>query len=130
MTALLDLLTSADADRLARVFCDKPGLYAVRMAKGAVEYPLEITHRPTPDPATGEINWERPHWWEIRLCGELIGEPSISFPCERDWFGRPIDDAEFQYLLAHRTWARDHAPDRAEAHAYRPVDFLSTPPVF
>jgi len=113
-----------------RVWCDKPGFYAVQLRRGGVEVGLKITHGPTPDPETGEP-LDRSWWWQLWVNGEEIGEPSTVQPDEIKpggrYTGREITEADYEFLVAHREWAAKHAPDRPEAHPRAPVDFNTMP---
>ena len=75
--------------------------------------------------------------------GEVLARWSLSFNERqaildganielRIWtYGRPIDQAEYDYLSADRDWCRRHAPERLEADTprdYFRVDLM--PPIF
>ena len=110
------MVTSAD-----RVYCgDRPGFYAVRMAKGAVEIACEVGYGPTVDPATGEP-LDRSWYWTVAFDGEV--PPSYSSPAvyPRLLIGRPIDRAEDEFIVADRAWARAHAPSSPEAQPRKSI---------
>lgn len=45
-------------------------------------------------------------------------------------FGEPVDEAEYQYLLATARWAREHSPDHPAANPRRPIKLHELPPVY
>lgn len=116
-----------------RTYLQGTGLFAVRMAAGAVEVGLAITHGPTLDPVSGEA-LDRSWWWNYTLNGEVYAEPTIRQEDHKGFVrfdtGRPIDQAMYDYLLKHRKWARDHAPTRPEANPREAVDFNAAPPIY
>jgi hypothetical protein len=110
-----------------RVYADKPGFYAVRMARGAVEVACKVSHGPTCDPETGEP-LDRSWHWTIEINGKVAHSgPGV---WERLLVGRPIDEAEYRFLLADRQWASEFAPSSPEANPSRRVDSASIPMPF
>lgn len=108
-----------------------PGLYAWRFVKGAVEVGAEIRYAPTPDPDFPDNPQDRSPLWWANVNGQEDPEPQPT-PSETVWsiyvFGRRIDRAEYQFLLADREWAREHAPHRPEANPTKPVDLRTMDP--
>lgn len=102
----------------------EPGLWAVRLRRGAVEVAARIFwcgHEPG-DP---DNELERPF-----LDAEINGD---RVPPDEVWHrrGRVISPAEYRFLIADRTWARDHAPEDPAANPLQAVDLLTVkPPTF
>lgn len=109
-------------------YADHPGLYAVKLVKGGVDVALKITHQPTPDPVTGEINWERPYVWTYIVNGQIAYEDMTPNP--KLYIGREIQESEYRWLLADRAYAAQYAKHLPEAMPDKPVDIRSLPPVF
>ena len=107
-----------------------PGLYAWRAIKGGPEIAARIRHEPTRDPVTGEP-LDRSWYWSADIDGATDLSPGVT-PSDNCWnisiFGRPIDEAEYRYLVANSEWARQHAPATPEADPWSSVD-LNTAPV-
>jgi len=118
----------SDTERRARCYCDFPGWFAVRQVRRGPEVALQVQHQPTPDPTTGEINWERPHIWTYTLGGKIVHEDMAR--CPRIWIGREIDQAEYDFLLADRHWAAENAPHTPEAQPDQAGDLRKMEPVF
>jgi hypothetical protein len=117
--------TASDLERRARIYCDKPGLYATKLVRGGVEVALKIVHEPTRDPLTGEA-LDRSWYWSVYVSGELYGEPTIHVPT-RLYIGRAIDQAEYDFLVADRKWAADYAPSTPEAQPTQRASLESIP---
>lgn len=104
-----------------------PGLYAVRLAKGAVEVACEVTHGPAIDPLTGET-LDRSWMWTICINGEVKHcSPAVY---SRMLLGRPISRADYEFMLADRQWAREFAPGLPEAQPTKRVDISTLPMPF
>lgn len=114
---------STRPDRLDRDYVqEKPGLYAVRLAKGAVEVACLVSHDVARDPETGEP-LDRSLWWVVEIDGKPVhGAPS---PYERMLIGREIDQSEFDYLLARTAHARMHRPSSPEANPRERVNLAT-----
>lgn len=77
---------------------DKPvaGLYKMRLVRNGPWVPVRIWFAPSCDPATGEECDRSPHWQ-----AEINGQP-----CDSIWSawpscsGRPIDEADYHFMLA------------------------------
>lgn len=110
----------------------EPGYFQMRLTKGGVFVPARILYAPTRDPETNEP-LERSWYWHGIINGEPDPKPMPS-PTDRVmriWTGgRRIDKAEYDFLLADRTWAKQHAPDLPEARPNEAVDLAALPPVF
>lgn len=125
---------AAEDARFGRRRVDQPqaGLYAVRMRKGAVEVAARITYEPLRDPETGE-KLDRSYYFAAEINGEPDPDPQPE-PNDRVWrvyeFGRRIERAEYDFLLADRAWAAEHAPELPEADPTKPIDLLKTPVPF
>lgn len=94
--------------------------------RGGPEVGLKITHGPTPDPATGEINLERTHWWMVWINGKESGEPTIA-PPTRMFIGREIEQTEYDFLVADRAWAAKYSPQAPEATPDKKIDIRKLP---
>lgn len=110
----------SDQTRRARVYCDYPGYFAVRLIKGGPEVGLRILHEATRDPETGET-LDRSFYYRTVLNGHEFGEPSIQPPAKL-WIGREISETEYRYLLEDRRWAAEHAPHLPEAQPDKRAD--------
>lgn len=119
----------SDQARRARVYCDKPGIYAVRLVKNGTEAALRLTYEPAPDPATGEINLDRSHWWRVFINGREVGDPSLQPPTTL-YIGRPVEQWEYDFILADHAWAQQNDPHSPEADPYRGKDLRTARPVF
>ena len=100
----------------------RAGLYAIRLVKGAPRSAVRIWHGPPADPVTGEL-LDRSWRWQVTLNG-------VSCPLDRVWpscVGDPIDRATYDFLVADRRWAAQHAPHLPEAQPDRPVDWSTAP---
>lgn len=117
--------TASDLARRERIYCDKPGLYAVRLIRGGVEVALKVTHEPTRDPESGE-SLDRSFYWSVYASGKLVGEPTIHVPT-RLYIGRAIDQAEYDFLVADRNWAAEYAPETPEAQPTQRLSLASIP---
>lgn len=111
---------TSDHARRQRVYCDKPGTYAVTLIKGGAEVPLRIIHAPPNDPETDEP-LDRSWYWRTIVNGQEYGEPSIQPPAKL-WIGREISETEYRYMLEDRRWAATHAPHLPEAQPEKRVD--------
>jgi hypothetical protein len=102
------------------------------MVRGGVLVPVRIWFGPAV--INGEEQ-DRGHDWRCEIDGrtDLIeGDRAagywcrVALPIDRAWpycARRPITAAEYQYLVAHAGWAREHAPDHPKAQPRKPVDF-------
>lgn len=110
----------------------RPGLFELRLKKGAVLVAAAISHSPTPDPLTGE-RLARSYWWKVSLAGQEVGEPTIE-PGQlimSIWTGaRRIDVARYRYLIALAKWAREHDPASPLANPREAVDLMVARPAF
>lgn len=100
----------------------EPGLWALRLAKGGVEVAARIfIAHTTRDPISGDFIDRSPH-----LAAEINGKPADPYEV---WTrrGRPIDDAEFRYLIDDREHARNHRPNDPEANPRKPVSLANIP---
>lgn len=125
---------AAEDARFGRRGTDKPipGFYAWRFRKGAPEVGCEIAYGPTLDPDTGEA-LDRPYWWSVRISGHPDINPGL-VPGDTVWsvyiFGRRIERAEYEFLVADRQWAAEHAPDLPEAKPRESIRLSAMPPLF
>lgn len=104
----------------------QPGMWAVRLVAGGPEVAAGIFRRlrRAPDPAApaniqGECN---------TLEAYLDGRP-VRLAAVWERRGRPIDRAEYDFLLADRAWAKRHAPHLPEARPTERADLRLVPPI-
>jgi hypothetical protein len=104
----------------------EPGFYKLRLARGG-PWVAAIIFRPCPiefDPETFQ-HVDRVYHLQAEIDGKSV-------ELLRVWeYGRPVDQAEYEYLCGDRDWCRRHAPERLEAATprdYFRVDLL--PPIF
>ncbi|HEV2674106.1 MAG TPA: hypothetical protein VGV37_06150 [Aliidongia sp.] len=107
---------------------DAPGLYAVRMRKGAVEVACKVAYGPSRDPLTGET-LDRSPMWSIWINKPDTEEPDYCSPAVRPHLllGRPLDRSEYEFLLADRRWASEFAPSSPEANPKQRVEMSAIP---
>lgn len=107
---------------------EAPGLYAVRMRKGAVEVACKVAYGPARDPLTGEV-LDRSFMWSIWINKPSTAEPDYCSPAVRPYMliGRPINEGDYRHMLAVSDWARDYAPASPEANPRRPVEIAAIP---
>jgi hypothetical protein len=101
----------------------EPGLWAIRLARGGAEVAARIFWR---DHQAG--NPEKKLFLP-ELVAEINGQ---AVELDRVWHtrGRAIDQAEYDFLIADRKWAKEHAPEDPAANPYQPVDLLTVKPPF
>ena len=104
-------------------YTDKPetGFYKMRLAKGA---PMvgAIIFIPCPiDPFYG-FPMDRPRHIEAMI----NGKPS---DVDRVWLSKSecITQAEYEYLIADRAWAKEYAPETPEAEPSKALSILEIP---
>ncbi|KKK66830.1 hypothetical protein LCGC14_2960120 [marine sediment metagenome] len=115
----------------------EPGFFKMRQTRGGPWVPAIIYRTCHCTVNGGDDNWS--HKW--RESCDRHPYPSSDLEAEIDgksvevtrvWpWGRPIDQAEYEYLCGDRDWCRRHAPERLEAATprdYFRVDLL--PPIF
>lgn len=111
----------------------RPGYWAVRVRKGAVEVGARIYWTACPHcAATIEPESFPPNVSERSptLAAEINGEPAT---LDEVWLrrGRPLSEADYRFLLADRAWAAQHAPADPAANPREPVNWLTAPlPLF
>jgi hypothetical protein len=112
------------------VYIDAPGHYATRLVKGGPEVGCRVTHGPVIDPVTGET-MDRGLRWHVEIDGKT--EHYGPAPHARLLLGRPITRSEYEFLIADRAWAREHAPHQPEARPREAVNLRTVaairPPV-
>lgn len=107
----------------------QPGYFAVRLVRGGVEVAAQILYGPSRDPVTNQP-LDRSWHYSVTLDGVPDADPR---PEPNDlvtmvWiYGRRIERAEYEFLLADRAWARRHRPDSPEAKPREAVDFTTMP---
>lgn len=120
--------SASELERRARIFCEKPGLYAVRLVKGGSEVALRIVHEPPKDPETGEP-LDRSFYWSVFENGlPAYGPDLVQSP--RLYIGRALEQWEYDFIIADRAWARENAPHSPEADPYLSVNLRTAKPVF
>lgn len=120
--------SAAELERRARIYCDKPGLFATKLVKGGVEVALKVLHEPPRDPETGEP-LDRSFYWSVYEDGRLVFGPELT-PCPRLYIGRAIEQWEYDFILDDHAWARANAPHLPEANPRQALDLRSAKPVF
>jgi DNA polymerase I len=111
-------------ERAARVMHKpEPGMWALRLAKGGVEVAARIfwiDH----EPGLPENLLDQP-FLDAEINGERVHP-------DRVWHSkiRAIDRAEYDFLVADRKWAKEHAPHDPAANPYQPVDPMTVKPPF
>lgn len=109
----------------------EPGLYAMRWNAKTPEMAARIRYERSLDPVTAKPV-DRSWFWHGDINGKDDPDPSPQ-PTERVWriwhsrHLRPIDQAEYDFLIRHRAWARSHAPTSPEAEPQRPANPNKTP---
>jgi hypothetical protein len=110
----------------------EPGYFQMRLVRGGVFVGARILHEPTRDPETGEP-LDRSWLWHGLIDNEPDPDASPA-PTERVlriWtYGRRIERAECEFLIADRAWARRNTPLAPEATPREPIDPLTAPPPF
>ncbi len=111
----------------------EPGFFQIRKVRGGPFVGARLIYGPPSDPETGEP-LDRSHEWETWIDGRLVRDPSpdpVAAGVYRVWtFGTPIAEAEYQFLVDHRAWARTNASDSPEANAGNPIDISTKRPLF
>lgn len=122
---MLDLRVSHD------ISTPTPGLYKMRLLKRdklgnrGPWVPVKIEFRPPKDPVTGELLDRSPSFHA------LLGDEEV--PIEKVWpwcAGEPIGEAEYEWRIALKQWATNHAPAEPEANPNKTVDLRQMPPLF
>ena len=72
-------------------------------------------------PDTGELLADEIMQAEV---GGAQANPELEWSFVR---GNPIDEAEFNYLMALQEWAAEHAPDEPMANPRQPISWLKVP---
>lgn len=105
------------------------GHYQVRLVKGGPLVPVRIWFGlPVID---GEQQDRAPRW-----CVEIDGKTTWRgelIPVEKAWpwcAKEPISSTDYEFMIAHAKWARDHQPDHPKAQPRKPVDYHSLKPRF
>lgn len=107
---------------------DKPeaGFYRTKLVRNGPWVGVRIWYDAPPDPDNPGELLDRSHRWQAEINGE-------SCDIWRVWpfvSGRPIDEAEYRYLMALTHHAKEHAPEMPEASPNKPVDPLTLPVPF
>jgi len=113
-------LQVADIDRPV------PGLYRLRLRKGAPWSPVKVWDSAERCKQTGELLED-----ENFHCLVNGKEVDPHHYAERiTCFGEPIDQNEYDYLLSLGRWAADHAPESPEANPNEAIDLNKMDPIF
>ena len=107
---------------------DKPvaGVYKTKLVRGGVWVPVRFEFGPPPDPENPAQRLDRSHRW-LAWIADDPADPYELWP----WCcGRPIDEAEYRYLMALSRHAKAHAPELPEADPTKPIDFHKSPVLF
>lgn len=110
----------------------EPGFYRLRLVKKGPMVPCRIRHEPPRDPETGEF-LDRSWYWHGDMAGQDDPDPSPE-PTQRVWRiwlsnHKPIEEAEYNFLVAEIVWAKQYAPEEPNANPRSPVK-LKTVPTF
>lgn len=111
------------------------GHYATRLVRGGPRVPVRIWYGQA---IVGGEEQDRAPGWFVEIDGRTdrveFGEDGyrcrVPLDVEKVWphcAKEPITEAEYQYLVAHAGWAREHSPDHPKAQPRKPVDWLTTP---
>ncbi|TNE38286.1 MAG: hypothetical protein EP345_17360 [Sphingomonadales bacterium] len=117
-------IASAVPDELNPAMTLIEGLYRIRRG---VWRPIAIWHGRPLDPVTHEP-LDRSLRWNVLYCGRPIFDFTSVWPkCSAD----PIDQAEYDYLIARHEWAKAHDKRDPFASLSGRIDWLNcTPPTF
>ena len=98
-----------------------PGFFKMRLAKGAPEVAALIFIACPLDPFYG-FPMDRPRHIEAMI----NGKPS---DVDRVWLSKSvrITQAEYEYLIADRAWAKEYAPETPEAEPNKALNILEIP---
>lgn len=103
-----------------------PGIYRLRLSKGAPWSAVRIWDEAERCPETGELMED-----ERFRCLVNGRDVNPDHYAERvNCFGERIDDREYAYLLSVNGWAVEHAPETPEASPTERVDLHKSPPIF
>jgi hypothetical protein len=104
-----------DAPR--QLIVDQPvaGYYRRRLVKGGPWVPVEIA------PYGGEFT---------ALVATVGGVHADLFDTWTSCAGQPISKADYDYMMAVKEWADEHAPCAPEARPYKRVEISKLPPAF
>lgn len=112
-----------------RVDTPQAGFYWRRFVKGGPKIPVRLWHGAPIDPETGE-ELERSHRWQAMVNGDLVTGDTAVIEVWISCAGNPIDEAEYDYLLALKNHAVRHEPDLPEAAPNSPIDLHRMPTLF
>lgn len=122
------------SDRIP-IWPPRAGYYAMTMVRNGVIVPVRIWYG---NAIVDGEEQDRGHDWRCEIDGRtdfIEGDKAagywcrVALPIDRAWpycARRPITAAEYQYLVAHAGWAREHAPDHPKAQPRKPVDWLNS----
>lgn len=108
------------------------GYYATRLVRGGPRVAVRIWFGP---PVIDGEELDRSPDWRCEIDGrtdrwerdEATGyRCRVALEAERAWpfcAKDQVTEAEYQYLVAHAEWAREHAPDHPKATPRKAVDF-------
>lgn len=97
----------------------EPGWWAMKLVKKGVEVAACIQYeRTAAEPSNPDNLMDRSAILTARINGEIV-------PLDRVWLsrGRQIDEAEYNWLLADRAWAKKYRPNSPEANPGRKIDW-------
>jgi len=106
---------------------DQPvaGFYKMRLVRGGPFVAVRVFFEASRDPATGDVCDRSPRWQ-----ASIDGREADIWRAWPYCSGRPIDQAEYDYLLAVSAHARKHDPSMPEAVPGKPIDMNKLKPIF
>lgn len=106
------------------------GFYKVRMARGGVFVPIHFWHGPSPDPDFPDNQQDRSPRWHCIRRGEEIESAAVIFELWTYAAGRPIDEQEYDYMLAVCRHVDTLDANSPHATPRKKIDLHKTAPLF
>ena len=106
-----------------------PGMYAFSFVKGGHPVAARISLLMYQSGIDAIDRWIL----ELDAVGEFAteGDPwAIEYMERVNFYGKTIDETQFQYLIALRKWALTHDPDHPIANPTRAINLRHQPPPF
>ena len=111
------------------------GHYATRLVRGGPRVPVRIWYGQA---IVGGEEQDRAPGWFVEIDGRTdrveFGDDGyrcrVPLDVETVWphcAKDPVTRSEYEFLVAHAAWARDHQPDHPKASPRKAVDWLKTP---
>lgn len=102
------------------------GFYRMKLVRNGPWCGVRIWYGAPSDPDNPGQLLDRSHRWQAEINGWAC-------QIERVWpwaAGRNVDEAEYRYLVALSSHAKEHAPEMAEADPMKPINPLTIPVPF